>query len=169
MLFCHSNQRVYEGYLRMYHDPSTCEKYGRAVSAVQRAQVFKISHLHQLYELSRIKADVYTLRTWTYILISIALFMRKSEAAALRIEDIDVPADTSTNSLCVSDGIPNFVYIRIERSKTDQLGQGMHIGKCILATNRRSKHCICPLIKNISYLLYTLTYYRSKAPFATEC
>ena len=83
----------------MYHDPSACEKYGRAVSVVMRAEVFKIAHLHSLYEMSRIKADVYTLRTWTYILISIALFLRKSEAAALRIEDIDIPADTTTNGI----------------------------------------------------------------------
>jgi hypothetical protein len=47
------------------------------------------------------------MRGWTYILLSCSLFLRKSEAAALLISDIDVP----TGEILLEDGLPRFLYV----------------------------------------------------------
>ena len=59
----------------------------------QRAPVFRIAHLMSLYNVCQVKCNAYTMRGRTYILLSGSLFLRKSEAAALMISDIDVPTN----------------------------------------------------------------------------
>ena len=109
----------------MYHDPTECQKYGRQFDPTpNRAPVFQIRHLLSLYNVCQVKHDAYTMRGWTYILLSCALFLRKSEAAALMINDIDVPSNHVTGKVLLEDGLPRFVYVMIRRSKTDQDGQG---------------------------------------------
>ena len=110
----------------MFHDPNECRKYGRKFDpTTKRAPVFRIAHLMSLYNVCQVKRDAYTMRGWTYILLSCALFLRKSEAAALLISDIDVPTNHVTGEILQEDGLPRFLYVLIRRSKTDQEGQGM--------------------------------------------
>ena len=112
----------------MFHDPSECQKYGRKFDPkTKRAPVFRIAHLMSLYNVCQVKRDAYTMRGWTYILLSCALFLRKSEAAALLISDIDVPTNHVTGEILLEDGLPRFLYVLIRRSKTDQEGQGMFL------------------------------------------
>ena len=118
-------QRVYTGYLKMFHNPDDCLKYGRPAEQPQQAKVFKIAHLLALYSACHVKKDAYTLRGWTYILLSCALFLRKSEAAALAIQHLDVPTDSVTGDILLEQGLPRFVYVTIQRSKTDQQGEGI--------------------------------------------
>lgn len=120
------------GYLKMFHDPSECQKYGRKYDTTNRAPVFRITHLLTLYNTCHIKHDTYTMRGWTYILLSCSLFLRKSEAAALMISDIDVPSDHVTGEVLLEDGLPRFLYVTIQRSKTDQEGQGVMFILCQL-------------------------------------
>lgn len=87
--------------------------------------MFRIAHLISLYNVSQVKHDAYTMRGWTYILLSCSLFLRKSEAAALMINDIDVPSNHITGEVLLEDGLPRFLYVLIRRSKTDQEGQGI--------------------------------------------
>ena len=54
----------------------------------QRAPVFRIAHLVSLYNVCQVKRDAYTMRGGTYILLSCALFLRKSGAAALLINEM---------------------------------------------------------------------------------
>ena len=50
-----------------------------------------------------------------------------SEAAALRISDIDVPTDPATGKIELQpEGLPRFLFVTIQRSKTDQEGQGYY-------------------------------------------
>lgn len=110
----------------MFHDPNECRKYGRKFDpTTTRAPVFRIAHLMSLYNVCQVKRDAYTMRGWTYILLSCSLFLRKSEAAALLISDIDVPTNHVTGEILLEDGLPRFLYVLIRRSKTDQEGQGM--------------------------------------------
>lgn len=52
-------------------------------------------------------------------------FLRKSEAAALMISDINVPSNHVTGEVLIDDGLPRFIYaVMIRRSKTYQDGQG---------------------------------------------
>jgi len=113
------------GYLKMFHNPDDCLKYGRPAEQPQQAKVFKIAHLLALYSACHVKKDAYTLRGWTYILLSCALFLRKSEAAALAIQHLDVPTDSVTGDILLEQGLPRFVYVTIQRSKTDQQGEGI--------------------------------------------
>ena len=55
-------------------------------------------------------------------MLSCSLFLRKSEAAALIIRDIDVPTNHVTGEVILEDG---FLYILMKRSKTDEEGQGI--------------------------------------------
>ena len=89
----------------------------------QRATVFRIAHRMSLYNVCQVKYDAYTMSGWTYILLSCALFLRKSEAAALLISDIDVPTNHVTGEILLEDGLPRFLYVLMRCSKTDQEGQ----------------------------------------------
>jgi hypothetical protein len=64
------------------------------------------------------------IRSWTYILISCALLLRKAEAADLRLGDVEVPLDKVSGQMLLVDGLPKYLFIHIRRSKTDQDGQG---------------------------------------------
>ena len=108
----------------MFHDPSECQKDS---DTTKRAPVFRITHLISLHNVCQVKRDPYTMRGWTYILLSCSLFLRKSEAAALMNSDIDVHTNQVTGEVMLEDGLPRFLYIRIRRSKTDQEGQGTQI------------------------------------------
>lgn len=108
----------------MFHNPDDCLKYGRPVEQPQQAKVFKITHLLAIYHACHVKKDAYTLRGWTYILLSCALFLRKSEAAALTIKDLDIPTDPVTGDIMLEQNLPKFIFVTIQRSKTDQEGQG---------------------------------------------
>ena len=108
----------------LYSECDDCLKYGRPAEQPQQAKVFKIAHLLALYSACHVKKDAYTLRGWTYILLSCAL-LRKSEAAALAIQHLDVPTDSVTGDILLEQGLPRFVYVTIQRSKTDQQGEGI--------------------------------------------
>ncbi len=108
----------------MYHDPVECSRYGRGVDAPVRARIFKIHDLLALYELSRKQPQPYILRGWTYILVSCALFLRKSEAANLMMSNLSVARDVVSGKVVLEDGLPRFIIVHIQRSKTDQDGCG---------------------------------------------
>ncbi len=65
------------------------------------------------------------LRAWTYVLLSCALFLRKSEAADLKVRDIEVPIDRATGDSLLSEGLPRYIFVHIRRSKTDQAALGI--------------------------------------------
>ena len=68
------------------------------------------------------------------MLLSCALFLRKSEAANLRIGDIEVPIDEVTGKPVLMNGIPRYMYVHIRHSKTDQDRNGV-ICTCHLNVN----------------------------------
>ena len=111
----------------MYHDEGDCQNYGRKVEGPDRARVFKISELLALREASRQKMTGTMIRSWTYVLLSCALFLRKSEAANLRLGDIEIPVDAVSGEPLIKDGLPKHMYIHIRHSKTDQDRNGIHI------------------------------------------
>ncbi len=115
---------MYTGYLKMFHDPVECSCYGRGDDAPVLPRMFQIHDLLALDDLSRKQPQPYILRGWTYILISCALFLRKSEAANLTMSDISVPRDAVSGKVAVEIGLPKVVHIHIRRSKTDQDGCG---------------------------------------------
>lgn len=110
----------------MFKDPNDCKAYGRTCHGPDRARIFEIAHLVAMWEASRRNPDGPTLRAWTYVLLSCALFLRKAEAAYLKIQDIEIPVDKATGDPLMSDGgIPRYVFIHIRRSKTDQAAAGV--------------------------------------------
>lgn len=108
----------------MFHSPQECQKYGRKVEGPERAKIFEISDLLAMHRASRSFSTGPITRAWTYILLSIALLLRKAEAAALMIGDIEVPLNRESGEPIVINGVPKYLYIHIRRSKTDQDGQG---------------------------------------------
>ena len=109
----------------MFHDPNKCHKYGRKFDcSTKKARVQNYTP-HVLGKIGQVKCNAYTMRGWTYVLLSCSLFLRKSEAAALMISDIDVPTNHVTGEVLLQDGLPRFLYVLIRRSKTDQ-GQGIY-------------------------------------------
>ena len=104
----------------MYHDEGDCARYGRNVAGPDRARIFRICDLLALRAVSRQNCTAVTMRSWTYILLSCALFLRKSEAANLRLADVEIPLDQVTGEPLLKDGIPKHMYIHIRHSKTDQ-------------------------------------------------
>ena len=108
----------------MFHDPLELARYGRKMEGPVTARIFKICDLLALHDLTRRQPQAYILRGWTYILLSCALFLRKSEAANLMISDLSVPRDAVTGKLLLESGLPKVVVVHIRRSKTDQTGQG---------------------------------------------
>ena len=112
----------------MYKDPGDCKRYGRSCKGPDRAKVLDISQLTAMWQTSRDHPDGSTLRAWIYVLLSCVLFLRKSEAAILKIGDLEVPIDKITGDPLLSEGqgLPRYVYVHIRRSKTDQaaLGKG---------------------------------------------
>ena len=111
----------------MYRDEKDCASYGRKVEGPDRARIFQISDLLALQAVSRRKMCGTTIRNWTYILLSCALFLRKSEAVNLKLRDIEIPIDHVTGKPVLKDGIPKHVYIHIRHSKTDQDRNGKSI------------------------------------------
>lgn len=94
----------------MYQDPEDCEKYGRSSSrGPDRAKIFEISTLMDMWTASRQNRDGPTLRSWTCS----SLFLRKSEAANLRFEDIEMPLDKSTGEPLCKSGLPRYVFVHI--------------------------------------------------------
>lgn len=111
----------------MYHDEIDCKRYGRKVEGTDRAKVLRISDLLALQAASRKNMCPTTVRSWTYVLLSCALFLRKSEAANLRLGDIEIPVDHVKGEPVLKDGIPKHLFIHIRHSKTDQDRTGMPV------------------------------------------
>ena len=111
----------------MFRDPTECSKYGRKVEGPDRARIFQISDLIAMWQATRQYSTGPLIRAWTYILISCALLLRKAEAAALLLNDIEVPLDKVSGHPLVENGMPRYLYIHIRRSKTDQDGHGGYI------------------------------------------
>ena len=107
--------------------PVDCGKSGRNLEGPDRAKVFEISQLLEMYKATRMYPTGPMLRAWTYVLCSCCLFLRKSEAANLKIGDIEVPCDRSTGKQLIDNGIPKYLFINIRRSKTDQEAAGMFV------------------------------------------
>ena len=108
----------------MFKDYNDCKVYGRSCKGPDRAKVFEIAHLLTMQDTTRRFPEGPTLRAWTYVLLSCALFLRKAEAACLKIKDIEIPVDKTTGDPLVNGGIPRYVFIHIRRSKTDQAAVG---------------------------------------------
>ena len=125
-------QRVYKGYLKMFHDPIECARYGRQLEAPIRAWIFKVSDFLAIQQTTRKQPSGYNLRSWTYLLLSCALFLRKSEAANLTLRDIEIPTNPVSGEILTVDGLPKYIYIHIRRSKTDQAGEGTALYACVL-------------------------------------
>ena len=153
----------------MFRDPGDCSKYGREVDGPARAKIFQISDLLAMQKASRSHCDGPTLRAWTYVLLSSSLFLRKAEAAALTIGDIEVPLDRVSGNPLLNDGLPKYLYIHIRRSKTDQDGHGKFhqlnwnlvcsslcmfhgIGGRLLLRRNVKNPRLCPLIALMTWL-----------------
>ena len=127
-------KRVYNGYLRMFRDPVECARYCRNVEGPVKARIFKISDLIKIQETSRRNPNGYNLRSWTYILLSCSLFLRKSEAAALSLSDIEMPMNPVTGEVITEHGLPKYIYVHVRRSKTDQRSEGsLNVSTCTVA------------------------------------
>ena len=74
----------------MMRNPDDCRRGGRSTEHPVRAKIFEISQLLEMQKASRLYPIGPILRAWTYVLISCCLFLRKSEAANLKIGDIEV-------------------------------------------------------------------------------
>lgn len=108
----------------MFKDPSDCAKYGRVVQGPDRAKIFQISDLLALRKVSWVNATGPNVRAWTYVILSCALFLRKSEAANLMIGDIEVPINRVTGEPVMNGNLPRHLFVHISRSKTDQAAKG---------------------------------------------
>jgi hypothetical protein len=108
----------------MFHDPAECAKYGRRSEGPDRAKIFEISDLIAMFQASRQNSNGPIIRAWTYVLTSCALLLRKAEAAALLIGDIEIPVDKVSGQPLIVNGLPRYLFVHIRRSKTDQDGQG---------------------------------------------
>lgn len=94
------------------------------MDAPLRARIFQVRDLLALHDLSRKQPQPYVLQGWTYILISCALLLRKSEAANLMMSNISIPWDTVSGKVALGNGLPKFIHVHIRSSKTDQEGCG---------------------------------------------
>lgn len=108
----------------MFKDPTDCAEYGRSIQGPDRARVFQISDLLAVREVSRVNSTGPNVRAWTYVILSCALFLRKSEASNLKIGDIEVPLDRVTGEPVMSGNLPRHLFVHIARSKTDQAAKG---------------------------------------------
>ena len=110
----------------MFHSPTDCAKYGRTSDGPERAKIFQISDLLSMRRATRQNATgpMVRVRSWTYVLISCALLLRKAEAADLRLSDVEVPSDKVSGEMLLVGGLPKYLFVHIRRSKTDQDGQG---------------------------------------------
>ena len=109
----------------MCNDEGDCKSHGRKLEGPDRAKVLQIWDLLALRDVSRKQTSGPMIRGWTYILLSCALFFRKSEAANLRLGDSDVPVDYVTGKPLMKDGLPKHLFIHIRHSKIDQDGLGI--------------------------------------------
>lgn len=108
----------------MFKDPLDSAKYGRTIKGPDRAKVLQISDLLALRKASRRNSTGPNVRAWTYVILSCALFLRKSEAANLKIADIEVPVNRVTREPVMCGNLPRHLFIHITRSKTDQTAKG---------------------------------------------
>ena len=108
----------------MFHSPTDCAKYGWTSDGPERAKIFQISDLLNMRRATRQNATGPMVRSWTYVLISCALLLRKAEAADLRLSDVEVPSDKVSGQMLLVGGLPKYLFIHIRRSKIDQDGQG---------------------------------------------
>ena len=93
------------------------------------------------------------------------------EAAALMIQDIDIPSNQITGEVLLEDSLPRFVYVNIRRSKTDQDGQGSNwdhqllfvqrtgiiivlllLGQRLLLRRNIGNYKLCPVLTLMSWL-----------------
>ena len=68
-------------------------------------------------------ANIKNVRAFTYNLVGIAACLRKSEAQALTLQDIEIVPEAEAKETN-EDGLPRAIFVHIKRSKTDQVGQG---------------------------------------------
>ena len=69
-----------------------------------------------------------------YSLLSCSLFLRKSEAAALSLSDIEMPMNPVTGEVITEHGLPKYIYVHLRRSKTDQHSEGsLNVSTCTMA------------------------------------
>lgn len=108
----------------MFHSPTDCQKYGRTIEGPDRARIFQISDLLNMWKASREGGNGPLVPAWTYMLVSCALLLRKAEAADLKLGDIEVPLDKVLGQMLVVGGLPKYLFVHIRHSKTDQDGQG---------------------------------------------
>lgn len=108
----------------MMKNPTDSKESGRSVTGPDRAKVFQISQLLGMYTATRLHPTGPMMRAWTYVLTSCCLFLRKSEAAGLKLGDIEVPCNKATGEQLIENGLPKYLFIHIRRSKTDQDSAG---------------------------------------------
>ena len=94
----------------MYHDEGDCKSHGRKLEGPDRAKVLQICDLLALRDVSRKQTSGPMICGWTYILLSCALFLRKSEAANLQLGDIEVPVDRVTTDERWTSKAPFYPY-----------------------------------------------------------
>ena len=112
----------------MMKNPDDSKEGGRTIEGPDRARIFRIPQLLAMYKASRSYPTGPIMRVWTYVLTSCCLFLRKSEAAALTLGDIEVPCSKVTGrQLLTHNGIPKYLFVHIRRSKTDQDSAGKAI------------------------------------------
>ena len=93
-------------YLKMFHDPAECAKYGRKREGPDRAKIFEISDLIAMFHATRQYSSGPVIRAWTYILTSCALLL---------IGDIEVPVDKVSGQPLVVNGLPRYLFVHIRR------------------------------------------------------
>ena len=103
------------------------KSFGRDVSLEKHAKRFSIPDLLAIQRYVFHHSVVGKLKAWAYLLLSIALFLRKSEAASIQIEDLKFSRDPITDDLLYVNLLPQYVKISIIRSKTDQQASGKYV------------------------------------------
>lgn len=117
-------QDLYIGYLSCFASPEKMKSFGRSVSLEKHAKRFSISDLLAIQRYVFQHGVVGKLKAWAYLLLSIALFLRKSEAASIKIEDLKFSRDPVTDEFLYVNLLPQYVKVNIVRSKTDQQASG---------------------------------------------
>ena len=117
-------QAAFKGYLKMFHQPMEYVKYHRTPDPPDQAACFTVAELLTLYENTRDHPTPINLRAWTYILLSVSLFLRKSEARDLQWSDVEMPCSQDSGDVLTDSGVPKYIYILIQKSKTDQTAEG---------------------------------------------
>lgn len=125
----------------MFHNPEDCAEYGRHIEGPARARVFEISELLTFQRASREHCDGPTIRGWTYIILSCALYLN---TCLLTLGDL-----RQTKTAEVSHKGTIIIHIRVYIMSL----LFIYIGQRLILRRNIKNPKLCPVIALMTWLL----------------